>query len=213
MAAGDSARGADGLPERAVELDGVLPVGRNPARSRAAGTRSEHPRAPRGTAAHQQPSGLARNARHGSRRRLGDAVLLSRARAAAQHQRVACGFPSFSQLHAGRRASRGPPARLSRCRPRVSRPDAAEARRVRRSPDSERDLHRAHPERREDFQSRRRGLRTGGTDRARRRCRLRRAQVLSVPRIRDVPISRSRPGPRATCTRATSCAWPRCARA
>ena len=45
------------------------------------------PHAPRRAAAHQQPPGVARHARHGSRRRVGDALLLPRARAAAQHQR------------------------------------------------------------------------------------------------------------------------------
>ena len=47
------------------------------------------PRAHRRAAAHQQPPGLAGHARHGSRRHVGDAVLLPRAGAAPQHQRDA----------------------------------------------------------------------------------------------------------------------------
>ena len=121
VAAGDPARRADGLPERAVQQHGVLPVGREAARPRGARAGALHPRADRRAAAHQQPSGLARHARHGSRRRLGDALLLPRARAAAQHQRDARRLPDVSELHAGRRPARGSAARVSRRRARVPR--------------------------------------------------------------------------------------------
>ena len=116
VAAGDPARGADGLPERAVQQHGVLPVGREAARRRGARAGAEHPRAARRAAAHQQPPGVARHPRHGSGRRLGDALLLPRARAAAQHQRDARRLPPVSELHADRRPSRRPAARLSRRR-------------------------------------------------------------------------------------------------
>ena len=102
----------------------------------------------RRAAAHQQPPGLARHARHGSRRRVGDALLLPRARAAAQHQRDARRLPAVSELHAGRRAARGSAARLSRRGPRLPRSLPAEARRIRRSADQERDLPEAHAGRR-----------------------------------------------------------------
>ena len=75
----------------------------------------------RRAAAHQQPSGVARHARHGSRRRVGDALLLPRARAAAQHQRDARRLPHVSELHAHRRPARGSAARLSRRRASVPR--------------------------------------------------------------------------------------------
>ncbi len=97
VAAGDPARRADGLPERAVQQHGVLPVGREAARPRDARARARHPRADRGAAAHQQPPRLARHARHGSRRRVGDALLLPRARAAAEHQRDARRLPACSR--------------------------------------------------------------------------------------------------------------------
>src|SRR5262249_31036544 len=83
-----------------VDHDGVLPVGREDARPRDPGAGSQHPDPDRGAAAHQQSSGVARHARHGSRRRVGDALLLPRARAAAQHQRDARGLPALPELHA-----------------------------------------------------------------------------------------------------------------
>ena len=68
----------------------------------------------RRAAAHQQPSRLAGHARHGSRRRVGDAVLLPRARTAAQHQRAAGRLPDVPELHARRRPPRRSAARISR---------------------------------------------------------------------------------------------------
>ena len=56
-------------------------------------------------------------------------------------------------------------------------------------------------------------LRPGRADRARRRRRLRRAQVFSVPRLRDLRVRRADRRPTATSTRAIWCASPRCARA
>ena len=114
VAAGDPARRADGLPERAVQQPGVLPVGREAARPRDARARAQHPRAARRAAADQQPPGLARHARHGSRRRVGDALLLPRARAAAEPQRDARRLPHVPELHARRRPARGSAARLPR---------------------------------------------------------------------------------------------------
>ena len=73
-----------------------------------------HPRADRRAAAHHQPSRLARHARPRDRRRLGDDVLLPRARAAAQHQRDARRLPDVPELPAHRRPARGPAARLPR---------------------------------------------------------------------------------------------------
>ena len=105
--------------------------------------RARHPRAPRRAAAHQQPSGLARHARHGSRRRVGDALLLPRARAAAEHQRDARRLPPVPELHARRRPARGSAARLPRRGPGVPRSVSGEARRVRGSADEERDLPRS----------------------------------------------------------------------
>ena len=104
------------------------------------GTREEHPRAAGRAAAHQFPPGLARHPRHGSGRRLGDALLLPRARAAAEHQRDDRRLPAVPELHARRRPARGSAARISRGRPRVSRSFRGQARRVRRSADEERDL-------------------------------------------------------------------------
>ena len=106
--------------------------------------RARHPRAARGAAAHQQPPGVARHARHGGRRRLGDALLLPRARAAAQHQRDARRLPAVPELHARRRPARGPAARLPRGGPRVPRSASGQARRVRGSAHEERDLPEAH---------------------------------------------------------------------
>ena len=140
VAAGHPARRADGLPERAVQQHGVLHVGRAAARPRDPRARARHPRAHRRAAAHQQPSGLARHARHGSRRRVGDALLLPRARAAAEHQRDARRLPPVPELHARRRPARGSAARLPRGGARVSRSLPPEARRVRRPADEERDL-------------------------------------------------------------------------
>ena len=102
----------------------------------------------RRAAAHQQPSRLARHARHGSRRRVGDALLLPRARAAAQHQRDARRLPDVPELHARRRPARGSAARLPRGGARVPRSLSAEARRVRGSADEERDLPEADARRR-----------------------------------------------------------------
>ena len=173
----------------------------------------DYPRADRRAAAHQQPSGLARHARHGSRRRVGDALLLPRARAAAQHQRDARRLPPVPELHARRRPARGSAARLSRRGPRVSRSPAGEARRVRGSADEERDLPEAHAGRRRHLERRCGRVRPGRADRARGRRRLRRAQVLPVSRLRDVRLQRADRRRGATCTRAIWCASPRCGRA
>ena len=191
VAAGDSARRADGLPERAVQQHGVLPVGRTAARPRDARARARHPRAAGGAAAHQQPPGVARHARHGSRRRVGDALLLPRARAAAQHQRAARRLPDVPELHARRRPARGSAARVPRRGPRVSRSLRPEARRVRRPADQERDLPEADAGRRHDLEGGRGRLRPGRADRARRRRRLRRPQVFPVPRLRDLRLRRA----------------------
>ena len=96
----------------------LLPVGREAARPRDAGSREVDSGAARRAAAHQQPSRVARHARDGSRRRVGDALLLPRARAAARHQRAHRGLPDVSELHPGRRPARGSAARVSRSRSR-----------------------------------------------------------------------------------------------
>ena len=133
VSAGHSARRAHGLPERAVQRVRVLPLGREAARPRDARSREVDPRAARRAAAHQQPSRVARHARHGSRRDVGDALLLPRARAAARHQRAHRRLPAVSELHPRRRPSRGSAARLSRGRHAVPRQLSGQARRVRRS--------------------------------------------------------------------------------
>ena len=175
--------------------------------------RAVDPRAARGAAAHQQPSRVARHARHGSRRRVGDAVLLPRARAAAEHQRDARRLPDVPELHARRRPARRSAARVSRRRRVVSRRVSGEARRVRGPADEERDLPEADAGRRHDLERRMRS-RTACSGRSRaRRAWVRRAQGVSVSRLRHLRLRRARQGPTATCTRATWCAWPRCARA
>ena len=174
----------------------------------------EHPRADRRAAAHQQPSGVARHPRHGSRRRLGDALLLPRARAAAQHQRDARRLPPVSELHADRRPARRSAARLSRRRARVSRSAAAEARRVRGSPHEERDLSEAH--RRASASSRKTTRwRTGWSGRSPARpastttCASTSRISATTPTTFTVPVADAR----ATSIRATRSGSPRCARA
>ena len=98
-----------------------------PAWNRGAGARAHDSCSDRGTAAHQQSSGVARHARDGGRRRLGDAVLLPRAGVAAEHQRDAGRLPHVPELHPGRRPPRRSAARIPRSRPRFSRPLSAEA--------------------------------------------------------------------------------------
>ena len=148
VAAGDPARRADGLPRRAVEQLRVRAVGREAARPRDAGAREVDPRAARGTAADQQPPRVARHARHGRRRRLGDALLLPRARADPQHQRDDRRLPDVPELHPDRRPARGPAARVPRGGQRAPRPPARQDRRVRRPADEEHDLHEPHAGRR-----------------------------------------------------------------
>ena len=148
VAAGDPARRAHGLPRRAVQQPGVLPLGGEAARRRRAGAREGHPRAHRRAAAHRQPPGVARHARPRDRRRLGDDVLLPRARAAAQHQRDARRLPHVPELPADRRAARGPADRLPRRGHDLSRQVSEQAGGVRRSPDQEPDLAEAHQGRR-----------------------------------------------------------------
>ena len=124
---------------------------------------------------------------------LGDALLLPRARAAAQHQRDARRLPAVSELHADRRPSRRPAARLSRRRPRLPRSAAGEARRIRGSPLEEPDLPEAHPGRRHHVEGRHGGVRAGRADRQGRRRGLRRAEVLSLPRLRHLHLQRAGP--------------------
>ena len=102
--------------------------------------RPRHPRAHRGAAAHHQPSRLARHARSGDRRDLGDDVLLPRAGAAAQHQRDARRVPDVPELPPHRRAARGSAARVSTRRSRRSWTRFPQAQRIRRPADAEPDL-------------------------------------------------------------------------
>ena len=81
---------------------------------RDAGAGAQHPRADCGTAAHHQPSRLARHARSRDRRGVGDDVLLPRTGAAAQHQRDAGRVPHVPELHSHRRTARGSADRISR---------------------------------------------------------------------------------------------------
>ena len=73
----------------------------------------------------------------------------------------------------------------------VPRSLPAEARRVRRSADEERDLPEADAGRRRHLEGGRGRLQPGRADRARGRRRLRRPQVLSVPRLRDLRLRRA----------------------
>ena len=83
-----------------------------------------------------------------NRRRLGDDVLLPRARAAAQHQRDARRLPHVPELHADRRAARGPADRLPRRGHDLSQQVSEQAEGVRRPADQEPDLAEAHQGRR-----------------------------------------------------------------
>ena len=99
------------------------------------------------------------------------------------------GFRMFPELHARRRPPRGSAARVSRRGALLPGSVPAKARRVRGSADQQRDLSQANPGRRRDLEGRCGGLQPGGPDRARRRRRLRRAQVFSLSRLRDATIS------------------------
>ncbi len=117
----------------AVEQPGVLPLGRAAARDRI-----RHPgpgrldsRADCRAAAAEQPPGVAGHPRHGSRRRVGDALLLPRARAAAEHQRDARRLPHVPELPADWRAARGSAARVPRGGQGLPRRVPGEARRLR----------------------------------------------------------------------------------
>ena len=191
VAAGDSARRAHGLSERAVQQHGVLPVGGDAARARGAGAGAIDSRPHRRAPADQQPSRLARHPRHGGRRRVGDAVLLPGARAAAEHQRDARRLPDVPELHARRRAPRRSAARVPRRGAGVPRSLSAEARRIRGPADPERDLSQAHPRRRHDLEGRRGGARPRRPDCPGGRRRLRRPQGVSVSRLRDVRVRRA----------------------
>ena len=70
---------------------------------------------------------------HGPGRRLGDALLLPRARADPQHQRADRRLPPVSELHPDRRAARGSAARLPRDGARAAGADAGQAARVPRT--------------------------------------------------------------------------------
>ncbi len=96
---------------------------------------------------------------------------------------------------------------------RVPRSAAREARRIRGSALEEPDLPEAHAGRRHHFEGRRRGVRAGRADRPGRRRRLRRAEVLSLPRLRHLHLQRAGRRRGATSIRATRCGSPRCARA
>ena len=166
------------------------------------------PRAARRAAADQQPPGLARHARDGARRRLGDALLLPRARAAAEHQRADRRLPDVPELHPGRRPARGPAARAStrRCTQFLDRLPG-EARRVRGPADEEPDLPASARAASASSPRRTRSAwawsgpiaRAAGVD-------LRRAQGLPVLRLRDVRLRRADRHATATSTTATSCA-------
>ena len=149
----DSAGRAHGLSERAVQRVRLLPVGREAARARDARSREVDPRAARRAAAHQQPSRLARHARHGNRRGVGDAVLLPRAGAAARHQRAHRGLPVVPELHPRRRPARGSAAGLPRGRHAVPRELSRQARRVRGPAHQERHLPQAYAGRRQALEA------------------------------------------------------------
>ena len=158
------------------------------ARARDAGARQGHPRPHRRAAAHRQPSDLARHARHGNRRGV-DAVLRDpRARAAPQHQRADCRLPVLPELHPHRRPARGSAARLPRGGQRVPRSVPGKDRRVRRAAHEERHLPPADRRRRRGHAGRCAAVGSGRSDPARRRIRLRRAQVLPVSRLRDLRL-------------------------
>ena len=205
VAAGHPARRADGLPRRAVEQPRVLPVGREAARHRGGDSGARHldPGAHRRVAAAVEPSRLARDARHGSRRHHGHALLLPRARAAAQHQRDDRGLPDVPELPPDRRSAGGSAARVPRRRHRVPRQVSGEARRVREAPHEEPGLAQAHQRRRLSVPRRHDGDGTRRTDGARGRHPVptsgRRFPTSSTRRS----ISRSRRRPKATSSRGT----------
>ena len=74
--------------------------------------RQRDPRADRRAAAHQQPPGVVRHARHGDRRHHRPALRAARARADHEPERAARRLPVLPELHPRRRPARRHPARL-----------------------------------------------------------------------------------------------------
>ena len=153
-----------------------------------------------GAAADQQPPGLARHARHGARRGLGDALLLPRARAAAQHQRAA------SPASACSRATSASAACARTCRAGSTTPSARSSIACPAKLDEYEDLltknqiflKRTRGVGRH-LEGRRDGVGAGRADRPRLGLDLRRAQGVPVRRLRDVRLRRAGRGDAATC--------------
>ena len=93
-----------------------------------AGARQRDPRADRRAAAHQQPPGVVRHARHGSRRHHRPALCAARARDHHEPERAARRLQVLPELHSRRRPSRRHPARLQGSGQGVPRSAARQAR-------------------------------------------------------------------------------------
>ena len=112
------------------------------------------PRADRRAAAHQQPPGVVRHARHGNRRHHRPALRVPRARDADEPERAARRLPVLPELHPRRRPARGHPARLQGSGQGVPRSLPRQARRIRDADHQEPDLAGSHARRRRDHATR-----------------------------------------------------------
>ena len=174
----------------------VRALGREAARPRDARSREVDPRPARGAAADQQPPGLARHARHGPGRRVGDALLLPRAGADPQHQRADRRLPDVPELHPRGRAARRPAARVPRGGRFAARAAAREDQRIRGPADEEHDLPQPDAGRRDLQPGAVLPVRARRTDGARGGIDLRRAEGVPVCGLRHLRVRRADAGAR-----------------